>query len=182
MLPASISRTTNEQVIDAASTREMAQCGARLTRQKAERLTTAQAAPAAQKKPGETMTPNLNRARPTPAATRPFRTLSALLAAAALTGAAIASHSAHAGEIPTFTVDAPSPKPLPNNGILGQVGGITVARQGHVWVIHRPCSLTDDEFHWIHAMAIDAKGSVNTAEVDTGKWIQKFKPTSDALR
>jgi hypothetical protein len=38
------------------------------------------------------------------------------------------------------------------------------------------------QFHWIHAMAADAKGNVYTAEVDTGKRIQKFKLTSDALR
>ena len=31
-------------------------------------------------------------------------------------------------------------------------------------------------------MAIDSKGNVYTAEVDTGKRIQKFKLTSDALR
>jgi DNA-binding beta-propeller fold protein YncE len=50
-----------------------------------------------------------------------------------------------ASEIPTFMVDAGWPKPLPNNWILGQVGGITVDWQGHIWVIHRPRSLTDDE-------------------------------------
>jgi hypothetical protein len=38
------------------------------------------------------------------------------------------------------------------------------------------------QFHWVHAMAIDGKGNVYTAEVDTGKRIQKFKLTSDALR
>ena len=38
------------------------------------------------------------------------------------------------------------------------------------------------QFHWIHAMAVDAKGNVYTAEVDTGKRIQKFRLTSDALR
>jgi hypothetical protein len=32
------------------------------------------------------------------------------------------------------------------------------------------------------AMAVDAKGNVYTGEVDTGKRIQKFKLTSDALR
>ena len=31
-------------------------------------------------------------------------------------------------------------------------------------------------------MAVDAKGNVYTAEVDTGKRIQKFRLTSDALR
>jgi hypothetical protein len=38
------------------------------------------------------------------------------------------------------------------------------------------------QFHWVHAMAVDAKGNVYTGEVDTGKRIQKFKLTSDALR
>ena len=65
--------------------------------------------------------------------------LALLLVAPAITG------SARAGDIPTFAVDASWPKPLPNNWILGQVGGITVDWQGHVWVIHRPRSLTDDE-------------------------------------
>ena len=38
------------------------------------------------------------------------------------------------------------------------------------------------QFHWVHAMAVDAKGNVYTAEVDNAKRIQKFKLTSDALR
>src|SRR5580704_8923301 len=50
-----------------------------------------------------------------------------------------------ASEIPSFAVDTAWPKPLPNNWILGQVGGITVDAQGHIWMIHRPRSLTDDE-------------------------------------
>ena len=50
-----------------------------------------------------------------------------------------------ASEIPTFAVEPSWPKPLPNNWILGQVGGITVDSQGHIWMIHRPRSLTDDE-------------------------------------
>ncbi len=38
------------------------------------------------------------------------------------------------------------------------------------------------QFHWAHAMAVDAKGNVYTAEVNNAKHIQKFKLTSDALR
>jgi len=38
------------------------------------------------------------------------------------------------------------------------------------------------EFHWVHNLAIDSKGNIYTTEVDTGKRIQKFKLTSDALR
>jgi len=34
------------------------------------------------------------------------------------------------------------------------------------------------QFHWVHALAVDAKGNVYTAEVDTGKRIQKFRLTS----
>lgn len=86
-----------------------------------------------------------NRARPIPAVTRLTKTLYACIAAAGLVGAPQLSHTAQAGEIPTFAVDAAWPKPLPNNWILGQVGGITVDWQGHIWVIHRPRSLTDDE-------------------------------------
>ena len=73
------------------------------------------------------------------------RTVFICIAAALLIGSPALSCTAHAGEIPTFAVDPSWPKPLPNNWILGQVGGITVDAQGHVWVIHRPRSLTDDE-------------------------------------
>lgn len=57
---------------------------------------------------------------------------------------AVAPHT-YAGEVPRFEVDASWPKPLPNNWTIGQVGGITTDSQGHIWVIHRPKSLTDDE-------------------------------------
>ena len=68
-----------------------------------------------------------------------------LIASAVSLGIFSPSRTASAGEIPTFAVDASWPKQLPNNWILGQVGGITVDWQGHIWVIHRPRSLTDDE-------------------------------------
>jgi DNA-binding beta-propeller fold protein YncE len=68
-----------------------------------------------------------------------FKTISTFLASALLIAVA------HAGEIPTFAVDAAWPKPLPNNWIIGQVGGITADSNGHIWVFHRPRSLTDDE-------------------------------------
>src|SRR3569833_4178390 len=81
------------------------------------------------------MTPTLNRAR------HAFSiTISAFVTAAALIAA-----PARAADVPTFAVDASWPKPLPNNWILGQVGGIPVDWQGHIWVIHRPRSLPDDE-------------------------------------
>jgi hypothetical protein len=53
--------------------------------------------------------------------------------------------TADAGEMPTFAVDPSWPKPLPNNWIIGQVGGITTDSKGNIWVFQRPRSLTDDE-------------------------------------
>jgi DNA-binding beta-propeller fold protein YncE len=46
---------------------------------------------------------------------------------------------------PAYEVDASWPKPLPNDWLMGQVGGIAVDAQDHVWVLQRPGSLTRDE-------------------------------------
>jgi DNA-binding beta-propeller fold protein YncE len=50
-----------------------------------------------------------------------------------------------AHEAPEYRVDPSWPKPLPNRWILGQVSGIAVDASDHIWVIHRPRTLTDDE-------------------------------------
>jgi hypothetical protein len=47
--------------------------------------------------------------------------------------------------VPQFQVDPFWPKPLPNNWLFGQIGGIAVDEQDHVWVLQRPRSLTEDE-------------------------------------
>src|SRR5215467_5133074 len=44
-----------------------------------------------------------------------------------------------------FQADTSWPKPLPNNWILGQVAGIAVDAHDHVWIIHRPKTLIDEE-------------------------------------
>jgi hypothetical protein len=46
---------------------------------------------------------------------------------------------------PAFVVDASWPPPLPNKWAVGQVTGIAVGPQDHVWVLHRPGTLGDDE-------------------------------------
>jgi hypothetical protein len=46
---------------------------------------------------------------------------------------------------PRFVVDPFWPKPLPNNWLLGQVAGIAVDAEDHIWLIQRPGSLTEDE-------------------------------------
>jgi hypothetical protein len=50
-----------------------------------------------------------------------------------------------AADIPEFRVDPFWPKPLPNQWIFGQIGGIAIDRHDHVWVYQRPRTLTDDE-------------------------------------
>lgn len=56
-----------------------------------------------------------------------------------------AQQPARADAPPTFQPEPFWPKPLPENWILGQVAGIAVAPDGHIWIIHRPATLLDDE-------------------------------------
>ncbi len=46
---------------------------------------------------------------------------------------------------PKYQVDASWPKELPNNWIMGQVGGMAVDRHDHIWVLQRPSSDTPEE-------------------------------------
>jgi DNA-binding beta-propeller fold protein YncE len=46
--------------------------------------------------------------------------------------------TAAGGEAPSFVVDPAWPKPLPNNWILGDIGGLFVDQHDHIWVYHRP--------------------------------------------
>jgi hypothetical protein len=64
---------------------------------------------------------------------------------AATTAPADADAPAESFAPPTFMVDPFWPEPLPNNWILGQVAGIAVDGQDHVWIVHRPRSITAHE-------------------------------------
>jgi hypothetical protein len=57
---------------------------------------------------------------------------------------AVTAHEELAG-LPQFMVDPFWPKPLPNNWILGQVSGVHVDSDDHVWIVQRPNSLSDRE-------------------------------------
>jgi hypothetical protein len=41
-----------------------------------------------------------------------------------------------------YRVDTNWPAPLPNNWILGDVGGVAVDRDNHIWIVHRPATLS----------------------------------------
>ncbi len=58
---------------------------------------------------------------------------------------ALAAQAARAQAPPIYKVDPSWPQQLPNNWIMGQVGGLAVDAQDHVWVLQRPRSLTPDE-------------------------------------
>src|SRR5665213_2633191 len=70
----------------------------------------------------------------------------ASLAFAAIAAAGLlASTLPAAAEGPEYKNDPSWPKQLPNNWIIGQIGGMTVDAQDHIWVLQRPRSLTKDE-------------------------------------
>src|SRR4029077_1814310 len=47
--------------------------------------------------------------------------------------------------VPHYKVDPFWPKELPNNWIVGQIGGMALDSHDHIWVLQRPGSDTPDE-------------------------------------
>jgi DNA-binding beta-propeller fold protein YncE len=64
--------------------------------------------------------------------------------AGALGTTAIAGGGGNEG-VPQYVVDPSWPKQLPNNWLVGQIGGMAVDKHDHIWVNQRPLTLTDDE-------------------------------------
>jgi DNA-binding beta-propeller fold protein YncE len=54
-------------------------------------------------------------------------------------------HASSTGKTPGFVVDPSWPQPLPNNWLLGQIGGLYVDPHDHIWVYNRPRTMTTDE-------------------------------------
>ena len=79
---------------------------------------------------------------------------------------AAASATAEDG-VPQFEYDPTWPKlPLPNQWILGEVGGLGVDGQGHVWVIHRPWTVTGRELGAVAAEAECCRPAPSVIEFD----------------
>ncbi|HET8923493.1 MAG TPA: hypothetical protein VFN26_10915 [Candidatus Acidoferrum sp.] len=78
-----------------------------------------------------------------------FRPALAVLLVGVTVGIVFSVHSssgrAAGPDVPKFKVDPSWPKELPNNWIMGQVGGMAVDRHDHIWVLQRPGSDTVDE-------------------------------------
>jgi DNA-binding beta-propeller fold protein YncE len=63
----------------------------------------------------------------------------------------------HQSETPKFVVDPAWPRSLPNDWILGQIGGLYVDQHDHIWVYNRPRTLTNTEAGALEAI----EGAVN---------------------
>jgi DNA-binding beta-propeller fold protein YncE len=63
----------------------------------------------------------------------------------ALTASAAVAHGDRDDRPPRYVVDPSWPKQLPNDWIVGQIGGLGIDRHDHIWINQRPRSLTDDE-------------------------------------
>jgi DNA-binding beta-propeller fold protein YncE len=68
-----------------------------------------------------------------------------LLAAATLLQKVATAQSAKSGQAPMFQVDPLWPKPLPNKWVIGSTIGLAIDSRDHVWVIHRPATIEDNE-------------------------------------
>ncbi|MBM64155.1 MAG: hypothetical protein CL484_14495 [Acidobacteria bacterium] len=70
-------------------------------------------------------------------------------------------------EVPQFEYDPSWPaRPLPNNWILGEVGGISVDAQGHIWAIHRPWTVTGRELGAVEGGAACCRPAPSIIEFD----------------
>src|SRR3984885_7123238 len=56
------------------------------------------------------------------------------------------------GKTPSFVIDPSWPQTLPNNWLVGQIGGLYVDQQDHIWIYNRPRTMTTDE------AALDTRG------------------------
>jgi hypothetical protein len=75
--------------------------------------------------------------------------LLALLAASASCAAEDENGVANAASgddgIPQYEVDPSWPKDLPNDWLIGEVGGVAVDKRDHIWVFQRPATLSNRE-------------------------------------
>src|SRR6202790_4786247 len=63
------------------------------------------------------------------------------------------------GTAPGFVLDPAWPQPLPHHWVIGDVGGIAVDKHDHIWVYHRPRSVTSTDSGMQGVAGTDAKGN-----------------------
>jgi len=65
----------------------------------------------------------------------------------------------HKGTAPGFVLDPAWPQPLPHHWVIGDVGGIAVDKHDHIWVYHRPRSVSSTDSGMLGVAGTDAKGN-----------------------
>ena len=70
-----------------------------------------------------------------------------------------APHVAAGATAPSFVVDPGWPKPLPNNWMIGDIGGIFADKNDHIWVYHRPRALSTTDSGALPEAGKDPKGN-----------------------
>ena len=83
-------------------------------------------------------------------------TLIALGVASAVLNKKAIAGTAPGRTAPKFEVDPMWPKPLPNHWVMGNVIGVSVDAQDHIWIIHRQGSLEAME---LYGVATPPKGA-----------------------
>ena len=75
-----------------------------------------------------------------------FLTVVVLLGVAAVAlQKAVSAQGAKPAQTPIFQVDPVWPKLLPNNWVIGSTIGLSIDSRDHVWIIHRPATIEDNE-------------------------------------
>ena len=60
---------------------------------------------------------------------------------------------------PSFVIDPVWPKPLPNDWLIGQVGGLAVDSEDNIWVYHRGRSLDESSVRALEPVGADDSGN-----------------------
>ena len=60
---------------------------------------------------------------------------------------------------PSFVIDPSWPKPLPNDWLIGQVGGLAVDSEDNIWVYHRGRSLDESSVRALEPVGVDDAGN-----------------------
>ncbi len=77
---------------------------------------------------------------------------------------ALASPAAKSGiTAPRFVLDPAWPQPLPHHWVIGDVGGIYVDKHDHIWLYHRPRSVSSSDSGMQGPAGADAKGRLISA-------------------
>jgi DNA-binding beta-propeller fold protein YncE len=89
----------------------------------------------------------------------PTTVTDALQKARVLDRLATMSPAEHKGTAPGFVLDPAWPQPLPHHWVIGDVGGIAVDKHDHIWVFHRPRSVSSTDSGMQGVAGKDAKGN-----------------------